>query len=159
MTCAGHDLVPDAANLAAVRDATLCLVNRERAERDLGKLKPVGVLDQVAAAYAKRMVRERFFDHTSPDGATFVTRIKRTSYLRGDLKRWSVAENLAWATGGLATPTKVVQGWMHSSGHRRNILTGRFTELGLGVAPGVPRAGLGDGPAATYVNEFGERRR
>ncbi len=157
-SCPGRDLVPTAANVAAIRGATLCLLNEERADRRLGALNSTPPLQAVAGAYAKRMVRERFFDHTAPDGATFLSRIKRSSYLRGSLRRWSVGENIAWGTGDLATPEQIVQAWMHSPGHRRNILTARFTELGLGVAIGAPRGGQG-GAAATYVNEFGQRRR
>jgi uncharacterized protein YkwD len=105
------------------------------------------------------MVRQRFFEHTSPDGGTFLSRIMRTSYLRGSLKRWSVGENLAWGVGARATPESIVKGWMNSRLHKRNIVNARFDELGLGVALGAPRAGVGSGPAATYVNEFGMRRR
>lgn len=157
--CEGSDAVPTAQNVAAVRAATLCLVNAERVQRDLGRLKPVAALEETADAYAERMVRERFFEHTSPDGDTFLSRIKRTSYLKGSLRRWSVGENIAWGTGRLATPAQIVKAWMGSAGHRRNILNGRFTELGLGVALGAPKRGLGGASAATYVNEFGERRR
>jgi uncharacterized protein YkwD len=37
-----------------------------------------------------------------------------------------VGENIAWNY----PPNKVVDGWMHSSGHRRNIL-GDFTHIGV----------------------------
>ena len=157
-SCAGRDLAPTAANVATVRSATLCLVNEERTSRGLGKLKTVKSLEAAADAYAKRMVRERFFEHTSPDGGTFLSRIKRTSYLRGSVKRWSVGENIAWGTGSRATPEGIVEAWMASAGHKRNILNARYTELGLGTAIGAPRS-TADGPAATYVNEFGERHR
>lgn len=157
-TCPGRDLVPTSVNLAAVRTATTCLVNEERAKRGLKPLKPAPSLQNVARLYAKRMVKERFFEHTSPDGGTFLTRIKRTSYLKGSWRRWSVGENLAWGTGKLATPEEIVQSWMNSEGHRRNILTAAYTELGMGIAIGAPvRGGASDG--GTYVNEFGERRR
>ncbi len=156
--CPGSDLVPTPPNLGAVRVATTCLVNAERTKRGLKALKPTSSLQSVARAYARRMVRESFFEHTSPDGGTFISRIKRTSYLRGTLRRWSVGENIAWGTGELATPQRIVKAWMESPGHRRNILTASFTELGMGVAAGSPVAGS-DGQGATYVNEFGERRR
>ena len=157
-SCSGRDLVPTAANVATVRSATLCLVNEERSDRGLGKLKTVTSLEAVAAAYARRMVRERFFEHTSPDGGTFLSRIKRTGYLKGAVRRWSVGENIAWGTGSRATPEGIVQAWMQSPGHKRNILNARFTELGLGTAIGAPLS-AGNGSAATYVNAFGERRR
>ncbi|MCW3011323.1 MAG: hypothetical protein JWO90_1727 [Solirubrobacterales bacterium] len=157
--CPGRHLAPSAATLARVRTATHCLINQQRTKRGLKKLKSVTTLQRVATAYAKRMAREDFFEHTSPDGGTFLSRIKRTSYLRGGLSRWSVGENIAWATGELATPERIVRAWMASPGHKRNILNSRFTELGLGVAVGAPEAGADAADAATYVNEFGERRR
>jgi len=158
-SCPGRDLVPNAGNVATVRSATLCLLNEERADRKLRRLKRVTALEGVADAYAKRMVRERFFEHTAPDGSTFLSRIKRTSYLRGStIRRWSLGENIAWGTGARATPEGIVEAWMASPGHKRNILNARFTELGLGTAIGAPH-GRGDDSAATYVNEFGERRR
>jgi uncharacterized protein YkwD len=156
--CAGRTEVPTPETVGVTRTATLCLINQERTKRGLGKLKPVDSLESVAHAYAQRMVRQRFFEHTSPDGGTFLSRIKRTTYLRGALRRWSVGENIAWGTGTLATPDGIVKAWMKSPGHRRNILNGSFHELGLGVALGAPQAGA-NGSAATYVNEFGERRR
>jgi len=104
-------------------------------------------------------VRERFFEHTCPDGGTFVSRIKRSSYLRGNLKRWAVGENIAWGTSDRSSPGKIVRAWMRSPGHRRNILDRRFDELGLGIALGAPKRGADHASAATYVNEFGQRRR
>jgi uncharacterized protein YkwD len=43
---------------------------------------------------------------------------------------------------------------MQSPGHRRNILTGRFRDVGIGVASGM----AGEGEGATYVADFGRRR-
>lgn len=157
--CSGGELQPSAQNLAAVDDATLCLVNRERSSRGLVALKPVAPLTAAAHAYARRMAHDKFFDHTAPNGTTFITRIQRTDYLRGGVRSWSVGENIAWGTGDLATPKAIVAAWMTSPGHRRNILTPGFRELGLGVALGAPQHGLADSGGATYVNEFGARHR
>jgi len=158
-SCPGRDLPPDAANGRTVRKATLCLLNEERAKHGRRALRQVGTLAKVAGVYARRMVRERFFEHTSPDGQTFLSRIQGTSYLRGGLKRWSVGENIAWGTNDRSSPEKIVTAWMKSPGHRRNILDPRFNEFGLGIALGAPKPDAGDTPAATYVNEFGQRRR
>jgi uncharacterized protein YkwD len=98
------------------------------------------------------MVRQRFFDHVSPGGSTMAQRIKRTNYLDGR-RGWSLGENLAWGSGSLATPAEIVDGWMHSAGHRRNILDAGFREIGIGIALGSPTGGAG----ATYVNDFGSR--
>ena len=157
--CPGEDLQPTAQNLAAAGDATLCLVNHERSRRGLASLTPVGSLTTVADAYARRMARDNFFDHTAPNGSTFIARIRSTTYLTGGVRSWSVGENLAWGTGDLATPQAIVASWMKSAGHRHNILTPAFRELGLGIAVGAPQGGIADHTGATYVNEFGERHR
>lgn len=41
----------------------------------------------------------------------------------------------AWNAGHPATqPARIVNGWMNSPGHRQEILTGRYREMGIGVA-------------------------
>lgn len=82
-------------------------------------------------------------------------RIKATSYLTGPLQRWSVGENIAYGTGTLGTPKAIVDAWMHSPGHRANILDRSFREIGLGVRLGSPVGSDG----ATYVHNFGRRER
>lgn len=47
---------------------------------------------------------------------------------------------------------------MKSPGHRRNILNGRFRDIGIGITDGAPVRGVtAAGGAATYVNNFGAR--
>ena len=75
-------------------------------------------------------------------------------YLDG-VRGWSLGENLAWRSGAAATPAHIVEAWMRSPGHRRNILDGGFREIGVGLATGAPRRTGGGG--ATYVNELGHR--
>ena len=62
---------------------------------------------------------------------------------------WSaVGENIA---AGYATPEDVVAGWMASPGHRANILSPNFSEIGIGVS-------AGGGQFGTYwTQEFGAR--
>jgi uncharacterized protein YkwD len=151
--CAGANLAPSVAHAARARHATLCLVNHQRTRRGLRRLHTQGSLNNAAGKYARLMVAERFFDHVSPGGSTMAQRIERTSYLR-HTRAWSLGENLAWGSGGSATPAQIVNAWMHSPGHRRNILDGSFREIGIGIALGVPNGASG----ATYVNEFGGRR-
>lgn len=154
--CRNTALRPGKDNLDRVNRAVLCLLNRERTKRGRKKLRSHRTLSGVAERYADQMVREQFFDHVTPDGVTMLSRIKGTSYLAGDLARWSVGENLAWGTGSLGTPKRIVRSWMASPGHRRNILDRSYREIGLGVVLGTPRD---PGAGATYVNEFGRRIR
>src|SRR5215210_941609 len=153
--CAGADLVPDAGNLAQVGQATLCLLNNERGAQGLRPVSEAPGLTQPSAAYSARMVAENFFAHESPDGGTLVDRLTGVGYIAPD-GDWTVGENIAWGQGNLATPRSIVAAWMASPGHRKNILTGEYTEIGLGVVTGTP----GDTSwGATYTTDFGAVRR
>ena len=57
----------------------------------------------------------------------------------GFSRRPAISENLA---KGLFSPAEVVDRWMNSSGHRKNILNPRFTRLGSGVAFGETAQGV-----------------
>jgi uncharacterized protein YkwD len=152
--CRGANLAPSPAHAVAIRRATLCLLNRQRAAHRLPRLREHRSLTHAATKYARQMVAQRFFDHVSPAGSTMAQRIKRTHYLK-HTRGWSLGENLAWGSGGAATPARIVNAWMHSAGHRANILDRAFREIGIGVALGSPHGRSG----ATYVNEFGRRAR
>ena len=152
--CTGADADPAAVPVAQLRATTLCLINRERTERGLHALDEHRRLDRSATRYSRAMARRDFFSHVSPGGSTMLARIRRAGYLSG-VRGYTVGENLAWGAGSLATPAQTVRGWMNSPGHRANILSGRFRELGVGVAVGAPVRGLGRG--ATYTQNFGRR--
>ena len=151
--CANADLVPSAANTAAVTRATLCLINAERRARRARSLKSNARLRAAAQSYAEHMVEKDFFAHVSPTGSTLVQRLRRSAYL-GSKRSYKVGENLAWATGILATPAQTVRNWMKSPPHRRNIVDKGFREIGIGVAIGAPGTKK---PGATYTTEFGRR--
>lgn len=130
--------------------ATLCVLNAERARRDLRPLRLNRRLSRAARRHSRAMARKRFFSHTSPGGRTFVDRIRRTGYLRG-ARRWNIGENIAWGSGGLSAPRSVATAWMKSAGHRANILSRSFGSIGIGVARGTPFGGGG----AIYTTDFG----
>jgi uncharacterized protein YkwD len=145
--CANKDVAP--ADPAAPA-ATLCLLNQERTTRGLDPLAESATLDKAAVAYARDMVARRFFDHVSPGGGTMLDRMKAAGWV--PVGAWTAGENIAWGSGSLATPAAIVDGWMHSPGHRANILNAAFGQVGIGIAAGAPQAGIRD--AGTYVNDF-----
>ena len=151
--CTGSGARPTHATLARARHATLCLINRARAQDGLPRLRHARLLDRAAAAHSRDMVRRNFFSHDSPGGSTPAHRIRRTGYLRG-ARSWAVGETIAWGTGHLATPTSIVRGWLQSPEHRAILLDGRFRELGIGIAIGAPNEG---GHGATFTGDFGTR--
>jgi uncharacterized protein YkwD len=148
-TCGGADANPGTTNLTLVKHATLCLLNKQRAKHGLHKLKDNTRLSLASQRHAKDMVDRGYFEH-----GNFVGRIKATRYLAGT-QVWTVGENIAWGAGDLSTPDEIVDAWMHSPPHRHNILSGKFREIGIGVARGVPVRASYKG--ATYATDFGAR--
>jgi uncharacterized protein YkwD len=155
--CADTNLTPTRGNVRAVRAAVLCLHNAERARHGLPRLRESARLRRAAARHTSHMVGARFFDHISPGGSTMLDRIRRTGYTSG-ARAWSVGENIAWGSGRLATAAEVHRAWMHSPGHRANILKRSFREIGIGIEAGVPVRLSASQPGATYTTDFGVRR-
>jgi uncharacterized protein YkwD len=154
--CAGGDVVPTPSNGVTVRHATLCLLNQQRAAHGLRKLRESAKLRSAAQGYTWAMVRNDFFDHVSPGGSTLLGRVRSTAYL-SSARGWALGENIAWGAGPRSTPKATMRAWMHSAGHRHNILTGRFNEIGIGVVAGAPVALPAGMNAATYTTDFGTR--
>lgn len=102
------------------------LVNTERARFGLPALKTAAPLADAAKSHTQDMACNLFFSHTGSNGATVWDRIAAFGYAYT-----YAGENVA---GGYATPGAVVAGWMSSPGHRANILSDKFTEIGVGYA-------------------------
>jgi uncharacterized protein YkwD len=81
----------------------------------------------VAAArgHSVDMATRDYFDHESPEGEGPGERAAAEGY-----PDWS-GENIAM---GYSTPEAVVEGWMDSPGHRRNILDCTSVAIGVGAA-------------------------
>jgi uncharacterized protein YkwD len=147
--CAWANANPNDATLPQVKHATLCLINHERRKRGIRKLRDNSRLDLASRRHANDMSRRKYFDH-----GDFVGRIKSARYLNG-ARGYTLGENIAWGSFDYATPANIVDGWMHSPGHRANILNSTFREIGLGIARGGPVGGVGR--AGTYVTDFGTK--
>ena len=154
-TCPGEDLTPTVTDLPQVREATLCLVNKQRMLHRLTPLKDAPKLDACAEAHTVSMIEDGYFGHYGPDGDTPVDRMKASGYIHSSGIGYAIGENIAWGTLGLGTPRAIVEAWMASPEHRENILGTRYRESGIGVLPAVPGS-LGSGqPGATYTQDFG----
>jgi len=154
-TCQNTDLTPEAGDLALVRGAVLCLINRERAAHGEAALADDPRLDGAAEQHSQELVADDYFAHISPGGETPADRIRATGYIPGPSVGYLIGENLAWGTFGLATPRAIVAAWVASPEHLANILELQYRDTGIGVTPAVPNS-LGEGaPGATYAQEFG----
>lgn len=100
------------------------LVNIEREKNGLSKLSATN--SALSKAALKRAEEQAIsFSHTRPDGSQWSTVLSEygVSYS-------SAGENVAY---GQSSPSEVMNAWMNSKGHRENILSGNFTEIGVGV--------------------------
>ena len=120
----------DGENAADVYEREVArLVNAERAKYGLPALTYSSALAAGAKEKSADMAKNGYFSHTSPTYGSPFDRMKS----RGISYR-AAGENIAM---GYRTPEAVVQAWMDSPGHRANILSGKFTEIGVGyVAEG-----------------------
>ncbi|HMO09373.1 MAG TPA: CAP domain-containing protein [Paracoccaceae bacterium] len=118
-------LPPD---LTAQRAELLAEVNAVRAQQGVAPLRADAKLDRAAQEHACDSARHGRMSHTGSDGSHFAQRIALAGYRIG---RDGAAENLGF---GYRVARAVVQGWMASPGHRRNILAPRLSELGVGLA-------------------------
>ena len=154
-TCTDADLIPNEEDVARVRTATLCLINRERVDDGEAPLALDAQLEQAAQGHSDEMVAAGYFEHVGPHGDRPVDRMRAAGYLNGSEVGYEVAEDIAWGTLWLATPRSIVAAWMASPGHRANILDPGFRSTGVGVSPHAP-VSLADGQAgATYTQDFG----
>ena len=98
------------------------LVNVERKNEGLSELQLDSTLCQAAEVRAKEI--SVLFEHTRPNGTQCFTAMDELGY-----RYMAAGENIA---AGQATPEKVVDSWMHSEGHRANILSSSFSRIGIG---------------------------
>lgn len=155
-SCRSARALPDADHPDRAAAATLCLLNGERAQHGLPRLREQRQLARAGRRYARTMARERFFSHTSPSGASMRDRLRAVGYARDD-RAWSIGEALAWGVGPRATPAATVDAWLASPPHRRLLLDPGYRDAGIGVARGVPVMDAAAGPGATYALELGVR--
>jgi hypothetical protein len=138
--------------LERARELTLCLLNERRAREGVPPLRLEPRLQLAAQRYAQEMVDGRFFEHDSPAGTDPQERILMAGY---PSHAASSGENLAWATGSEQSPVEVVDGWMHSPGHRENVMRLSFAEIGIGIVFDIPVERSDAPPGATYATSFG----
>ncbi len=148
--CPGAGRGVEQIGTTAARTLTLCLLNRTRAAHGLGALRADAQLIRAAQGHSDDMVANRYFQHESRDGSGFGQRIRAAGWTR-DRRSYTLGENIAYGAGPDATPRAIVWAWMHSAGHRANILDPHFRLIGIGIAVGTPD---GDG-GATYSADFG----
>jgi uncharacterized protein YkwD len=129
------------------------LINNERRNRGLSRLAWDDALNSIARKHSRDMAKRNYFAHLSPEGRDFLFRYKQEGYSCGIRFSSTVhlgAENIAlnnlydsittvngkvyheWNSQEKIAET-TVEGWMKSTGHRKNILTPHWRHEGIGV--------------------------
>jgi uncharacterized protein YkwD len=138
-------------SLPTAQRAMLCLTNYARTHAGLVPLRLDAALSRAGQAKLAADLSCREFSHT-PCGKPFDSVF--TSYIAGT-RGYTIGENIAWGTGNYGTPRETMNSWLHSAGHRENILTAAFRDLGIGYAPN--ETFLGNHGAALWAQAFGRR--
>jgi len=112
------------ANVSQAVQQVIDLTNEQRRKNGLPALQADTKLNSVAQMKSVDMQQKGYFSHTSPTyGSPFdMMRDQGVTYK-------TAGENIAQ---GQRTPQEVVNAWMNSEGHRKNILSRDFTHIGVG---------------------------
>lgn len=105
-------------------DKVFELTNKIRRENNLPEFKKLDSITKIAATRAWEILVDYRSDHSRPDGKPFYS-----IYEENGLNYSNCGENIA---AGFGTPEDVVDAWMNSTGHRKNILSDKYTYLGVG---------------------------
>jgi hypothetical protein len=109
-------------------DDLLNLTNQKRAESGLPPLSLDQRLSNAAAGKAQNMFAENYWAHISPGGTTPWTFIRGAGY-----SYVYAGENLA---KGFTNSQDVINAWMASPTHRKNVLSGNYNNVGFSVQTG-----------------------
>ena len=127
-------------------DDLLLLTNAQRQQNNLPALQLNGQLNAAAAGKAANMFAENYWAHNSPSGKT------PWDFIHGAGYNYVYAgENLA---RGFSTAQDTVNAWMASPGHRANVLSSNYSDVGFAIAQGSL---TGDPNTVLVVEEFGSQ--
>jgi uncharacterized protein YkwD len=115
----------------AAEQAIVNATNQVRAQNGLPPLKVSPKLVQAAHIHAGDMARLGDMAHDLP-GVAQATLLDRAKYVGYNFS-W-LGENIAFNYPDTAS---VMSAWMSSDGHRANILSSNYTEIGVGIATDV----------------------
>ena len=119
---------PAADSVSAFEQEVAKLVNQERAKAGLKALQLDSELSKVARAKSQDMKDKGYFSHQSPTYGSPFDMMKKFG-----ITYKAAGENIA---KGQKTPAEVMDAWMNSDGHRKNILSADFTHIGVGYVDG-----------------------
>jgi uncharacterized protein YkwD len=142
-SCAG------ATTPAGAVPAMFCGINVVRHGYRLSALRSNQTLNRSSLLKADA-IRRCGFTHT-PCGMTFT----RTFQSAGYLPARAFGENLAWGQAELGSPVSTLGMWLNSPGHRANLLSRSWRDVGIATLQGRI---FGRDGVTLWVTQFGRRR-
>jgi uncharacterized YkwD family protein/spore coat assembly protein SafA len=118
--------IPSIDDVKTLEQQVIDLVNKQRANYGLPLLKGNWELCRVARYKSQDMINRGYFSHQSPTYGSPFTMMQNFG-----LRFSAAGENIAY---GQRTPQDVMNAWMNSDGHRSNILSRVYNQIGVGVA-------------------------
>ena len=144
---AARDRAGDDADRQPLPDAVqrvIELTNQVRLKAGLPALKRQRNLQDSASWLARDMAAHRYFNHTDSTRRDMSDRIEDFKYAGFR----ALGENIAM---GQRTPQEALDDWMRSPGHRANILSPDYAEIGVGYVQVTADGG------GYWVQDFGAR--
>lgn len=144
------------ANVSPFERELASVINVTRTRYGLRALRLVPGLMLSADKHSLQMVYYGYFAHSSPNGASFMTRVM--SYYGANSRYFSAGENLFWAESKV-TSREVVARWLASPPHRAVLLSPNWRVFGLGVVRSTHGAGVFKGRTVKIVTaDFAVKR-
>jgi uncharacterized protein YkwD len=143
----------------ALRVAVIKRMNTVRKAHGLHALTVKTRLDRAGREHARNLANHGLFAHEWSTGAPFARWIQR--YWPGpNYHGWTAGENLYWE-GPATTAKRVVQAWLDSPPHRRNLLDPSWRGVGVGAMRMDAPSGDYDGVDTAFLvaAEYGHRRK
>jgi uncharacterized protein YkwD len=107
------------------------ITNKYRKEN--GNLLPLAINEKLNFSAEKKLediLSKQYFEHISPEGVGVGDLANEVSY-----EYITIGENLA--LGNFSNDQALVDAWMASPGHRKNILNNHYSEIGVAVKEGM----------------------
>jgi uncharacterized protein YkwD len=151
--CAHADDTRAQASLSDLAKATVCLINRERADRDKHRLDSNAKLRAAAKGHTETMLEKDCFKHRCPNEPSLDKRLHKSGYLEHAVS-WRYAEDIGCAL----RPRKMVELFMKDRFNRRNLINAKYRDVGVGAGRGVPSKCNDNQNMSTFTVVFARRQ-
>jgi uncharacterized protein YkwD len=141
--------------LRALEPQVLVAINEFRRAHGLPTLRLSRGLTVAAAEHSLSMAEHGYFEHSSLDGSPFWKRV--ASFYPRRHGRWSVGENLVWASPGLSA-RRALAIWLGSPPHRETLMSPLWREVGLGAVRAFAGGVYRERMVTILTADFGVRR-